>query len=194
MAKKKAVATVAPVIEKVTEQFQMQAQFQLHGPKTALEELQRLIRTDETANYVCFDRLIGLPAFTQAGLPVDHPRSEDRWAILMRNTRQKDAQLTSYAISEAHDNFSMVLCFDMTAEVLKANRVDEQVDFHFLNQLMFYFNDLEIMGAWKLASEGGDVIYGLAGIPGLIQQQTEKHKAAGEMFFKKLALPEVVNA
>lgn len=194
MAKKKQVAVIAPVAEKVTEQFDMQVQLVLSGPKSSLEELQRLIRTDETAHYICFDRLIGLPSFVQAGLPVDHPRSELRWAVLTRNTRQSDARLTTYTVSESDDRFVMTLTFGMVAEVLKVDRAERETAFRFLEELVFYFNDLSIMGGWRMVTEAGDMIYGLASVPGLIQKQTAKHEAAGQELFNRKALGGIVNA
>lgn len=181
MTRKKAT----PVVEKATEQYQMNAQLTVVGGKQAIEEFSKLIRQGETAYYLQIGQLIGLPAFVEEGKTVDHPRSKERWSILSRNTVQEEVALTRYLIIERGDSKTQVdFHFDMLAEILKAGRVSsEPVEFRFLQELSFYFGDVEIRGHWKLAHiDSGESIYGIAGKAGLIQKQTDSHDVVCEIY------------
>lgn len=185
MAKKKAVAVVAPVVEKATEQYKMNARFTLYGSKAATDEFAKLIRKGEGANYLQIGLLIGLPAFVEEGKPIDHPRSKERWSILWRNTVQEEVALTHYSVVQDTDGKVRVnLAFDMQAEILKNSRLsDENVEFRFLQELVFYFGDLDVGAGWKLTdASSGEVIYGMAKKQGLIQAQTKDHELVRELF------------
>lgn len=185
MARKKAVAKATPVAEKLTEQYQMNAQLTVCGSKQAIEEFSKLIRKGDNAYYLQIGQLIGLPAFVEEGKTIDHPRSKERWSILSRNTVQEEVALTRYSVVERDDGKTQVgFSFDMLAEILKAGRVsDEPVEFRFLQELGFYFGDLEIRGCWKLTHlDSGESIYGVPSKPGLIQEQTDAHKPARDLY------------
>ncbi len=185
MARNKAVAKATPVVEKATEQYQMNAQLVVVGGKQAIEEFNKLIRKGDDAYYLQIGQLIDLPAFVEEGKAIDHPRSKERWSILLRNTVQDEAALTRYSVIERDDGKTQVsFSFDMLAEILKAGRVtDDPVEFLFLQELSFYFGDLEIRGHWKLTHvDSGESIYGVASKTGLIQEQVDAHDVVCEIY------------
>lgn len=185
MARKKAVAVATPVVEKATEQYQMNTQLVVGGEKLAIEEFTKLIRKGDDAHYFQIGLLIDLPAFVEEGKPIDNPRSKERWSILTRNTVAEELKLTHYSIIERDDGkVQITFHFDMLVEILKAGRVsDEPVEFRILEELKFYFGDLVIRGHWKLTHiDSGESIYGIAGKTGLIQEQTDAHDAVCEIY------------
>jgi len=186
MARKKAIAVAAP---KATDKYEMRVMLCVSGSKLSTDEFCKLIRKGDGACYLTLDKLIGLPAFVEEGKSIDHPRSKERWEIMLRNTTLEEVPLHGFCtFSESpYSEVSISLLLSMPVEILKAGLMnDGPAKFRFLEELKFLFNDLSIRACWKLThAETGESIYGVGTSLELIQENAnindEERKALDEI-------------
>lgn len=134
----------------------------IQGSKGAIEDLRRVIRQGDGANYLCFDQLIALPAFVEPDQPYEHPRSEERWKIKLRNTLDSEVRLNRLVEKSADNKVSLDLAFDMNFAVPLVRKDDGELNFCLLQELRFHFNDCQFNASWKISDGEGNVVTGVS--------------------------------